>query len=109
MKRNQTYPWGEMEWLAGVDVGNATSVSVATMLVRPGEVSERHRHPNCDEAILVQRGQLLLELNGTTLRYDAGQCVVVPAGSAHRVQNVGSEDLFLVLSYGAGQRVYEAC
>lgn len=104
-----TYPWGEMEWLASAELGNATSVSVARMRVRPGGVAERHRHPDCDEVVSVQAGTLDLELDGVRTAHAVGDCLVIPSGCAHQVRNASKDDLLLLLTYGSGQRMYEPC
>ena len=108
-RAKQEFPWGHMEWLASSEIGNTTTLSVARMRVRPQGISERHRHPNCDEVVVVQKGVLSLDLDGTTTRYAAGGFVVVPAGCAHRIENGESDELLLLLSYGAGTRIYEPC
>jgi quercetin dioxygenase-like cupin family protein len=98
-----------MEWLAGLGTGNATAVSIARMVLQPGMTSERHRHPNCEEAILVEQGQVVVHIDGVTSTHSAGDCVVVPPDCPHHLQNDGSTDVQLLLVYGAGQRVYERC
>lgn len=105
----QQYEWGEMVWLAGAEVGNATAVSVARMRVHPGGISERHCHPNCEEVILVERGQADIEVDFVHSRCEPGDVVVVPEGAAHHVANVGTQELSLILSYGTGLRVYQPC
>jgi mannose-6-phosphate isomerase-like protein (cupin superfamily) len=108
MKTKVAYPWGEMEWLAAAELGNAASLSVARMWIRPGGLSERHRHPNCDEAIFVQKGRLTIDIDGIQSQHEGGDCVVVRNGATHQIKNGGSVVLQLLLCYGAGQRVYEA-
>ncbi len=103
----QKYSWGEMVWLANSELGTSESVSVARMRVTPGGITERHCHPNCDEVVLVLEGKGELELDGSRYELGVNDCRVIPAGSAHLVRNVGSQDLLLVLSYGSGRRIYE--
>jgi len=98
-----------MEWLAGSEMQNASTLSVARMFVLPGAESERHRHSNCEEAILVVAGSAEFELGADSSRHLPGECTVVPAGTAHRVRNVGDAELELLLMYGAGEREYEPC
>jgi mannose-6-phosphate isomerase-like protein (cupin superfamily) len=109
MKKTQKHPWGEMDWLANSELGSSESVSVARMRVAPEGITERHRHPNCDEVVLVLEGKGELELDGKSFNLAPGDCRVVPAGRSHLVRNVGSQELLLVLSYGSGQRIYEPC
>jgi len=105
----QTYAWGRMDWLASAEVGNASGLSLARMYVKPEGVSERHRHANCEEIVMVQAGVLEMERDGTVAEHHAGEVIVIPVGCAHQVRNAGSEELVLLLTYGAGRRAYEAC
>ena len=105
----KTYPWGRMEWLAGSELQNASSISVAKMFVLPGEESEQHRHSNCEEAIVVLRGSVLVHRAERSSVHSAGDCIVVPTGISHRLKNVGEVEAELILSYGAGERRYEPC
>jgi len=98
-----------MDWLVSAEVGNASGLSMARMYVRPNGKPERHRHSNCEEIVLVQQGLLEIERDGVVTRHQSGDVVVIPAGSAHRVQNAGAAELVLLLTYGAGRRVYEPC
>lgn len=91
------------------ELGGSEAVSVARMRVMAGEVTERHRHPNCDEVVLVLEGKAELEVEGIRSELAAGDCQVIPAGCAHLVRNAGELELLLVLSYGSGRRIYEPC
>ncbi|HEX6533678.1 MAG TPA: cupin domain-containing protein [Gemmatimonadaceae bacterium] len=49
-----------------------------------------HRHPRSDELFLVVEGILEIELaDGRTLRLEAWQSAVVPAGTVHRTRGIG--------------------
>jgi mannose-6-phosphate isomerase-like protein (cupin superfamily) len=109
MKKTQKHPWGEMDWLANSELGSSESVSVARMRVAPEGITERHRHPNCDEVVLVLEGKGELELDGKSFNLAPGDCRVVPAGRRHLDRNVGSQELLLVHTYGSGQRISEPC
>lgn len=102
------YSWGRMEWLAGLELRNATTISVARMFMLPRAVSEAHRHPNCEEAILVARGRVEIQVGDRRSTRVAGDCVVVAPGAVHRLENLGSEDAELTLMYGSGRREYES-
>ncbi len=105
----ETYPWGKMEWLSGSEIGNASSISVARMFVLPGAQSESHRHSNCEEAIVVVKGEVEVQRDAQSSRHSSGECVVVPAGAAHRLRNIGETEAEVMLMYGAGKRKYEKC
>lgn len=107
MTRTETHDWGRMEWLADAELG-ARSVSVARMILAPGAAGQRHRHDNCEEAILVLSGSVELELDAQRRQLSAGECVVAPVGVAHALSNVGDTEAELVLFYGSGARMYAA-
>lgn len=98
-----------MDWLADSEIGSSETVSVARMRVTAGGVTERHRHPNCDEVVLVLEGKAEFEVGGIHSELKVGDCRVIPAGRTHLVRNAGMQDLLLVLSYGSGKRIYESC
>lgn len=85
-----------MEWLANSDLGGSEEVSVARMRVRAGGITERHRHPNCDEIVLVLEGKGELEVDGIPSELTFGDCRVIPAGRAPVVRNTEIQDLLLV-------------
>lgn len=103
------YHWGSMVWLAGAGVGNAQKVSVARMQMLPGGEAPGHRHPNCEEVIVVVRGSVEVRVAGESFRPPSGECVVVPEGAVHSVANVGQDEAELILTYSAGARQYEPC
>lgn len=66
--------------------GESTDGTLAVLgCEMPAAASGRplHRHPGSDETFLVQDGELLLHLDGTTHRLAAGDVAFVPRGSAH--------------------------
>lgn len=101
--------WGSMVWLAGSEVGNAKDISVARMQMLPGGEAPGHRHPNCEEVIVVVRGSVEIRVVGEVFRRASGQCAVVPEGAAHSVANIGPDEAELILTYSTGARVYEPC
>ena len=43
-----------------------------------------HAHPDTDELFLVIAGEMAIEFKDTICRLKAGDCIVVPRGTAHR-------------------------
>ncbi|MER7760984.1 cupin domain-containing protein [Streptomyces sp. NPDC097619] len=52
-----------------------------------------HVHEAHEEAFLVLRGELTLDVDGRTVRIGAGEYALVPRGAVHRPYNTGSEEV----------------
>lgn len=111
-KHKAAGPWGSLVWMAN-QVLSGSSVTVARLILTAGQstygqADEKHRHPNADEVIYLFRGQVdvLVGEERTLLR--PGDALTVPANLVHRIENVGSEDAEMTLSYSSGNREYVA-
>ena len=73
------------------------ALSLALARVSPGVTTQLHALREIDECYLVIEGTGQVEVDGTgpsTIgRFDV---VVIPAGKAQRVQNIGAEDLLFI-------------
>jgi mannose-6-phosphate isomerase-like protein (cupin superfamily) len=43
-----------------------------------------HKHDNEDELFLVIKGELLIELEGETIKLKKNECIIIPKGIKHR-------------------------
>ena len=99
--------WGSLVWMAN-RVLSGSSVAVARLILTAGQSTygqsdKKHRHPNADEVIYLFRGKV----EETTL-LQPGDAFTVPANLVHRIENVGSGDAEMTLSYSSGDREYVA-
>jgi mannose-6-phosphate isomerase-like protein (cupin superfamily) len=106
--RVDSHDWGTMTWLADAEAGGTTTVSVARMVLHPGQHSPLHHHPNCEEIVLLESGEVSHQLDGSPVQHEAGTCVIIPAGVAHTTRNLGSAPARLFITYGAPVREYVA-
>jgi quercetin dioxygenase-like cupin family protein len=104
--------WGSLVWMAN-QLLSGSSVAVARLILSTGQstygqAGKKHRHPNADEVIYLFRGKVDVLVGEETTLLQPGDALTVPANLAHRIQNVGSEDAEMVLSYSSGNRDYVA-
>ena len=69
------------KWLAGHEHGS-TELSVLSNTVEPNVAVPRHFHAY-EEVILVQEGQIWVDLDGARLSATPGKAVIVPPNTPH--------------------------
>ena len=99
--------WGAMCWLVEDRLVPGADVSVARMTINAESVSPAHRHPNCNETIVLLSGSVTCIVDDREYPIEAGDAVFVPRGSAHAIRNETSLAAVAMLTYSAGARVYE--
>ena len=98
---------GAEVWLANESLTGA-SLSVIRLLPRPGQSGGRHRHPNADEVIRLFRGTVRVHTPTEAILLQPGDGLTILAGLTHQIENVGSEEAEMSLSYSSGDRKYVA-
>jgi mannose-6-phosphate isomerase-like protein (cupin superfamily) len=91
-----TLDGSEIRELAGVPSANAVNQSLAEATVPPGARTERHFHRRSEEIYLFTAGAGRMALADEERDIRAGDCVVIPPGTAHQLHNTGSEPLVLL-------------
>ena len=107
-RRIESHDWGTMTWLADATTGAASTVSVARMVLNPGQSSPLHHHPNCEEVVLLESGTVVHEIGGVLVEHEPETCAVIPSGSAHFTKNIGASAARLLVTYGSPSREYVA-
>lgn len=69
------------QWLSGSEHG-ARSVSVLRNWVEPGVTISRHFHDQ-EEIVLVEQGEIWVEIDGIRHQAASGQTVIIPPRAAH--------------------------
>jgi quercetin dioxygenase-like cupin family protein len=69
------------KWIAGRDQGT-TAVSVLSNTVEPRVSVPRHFHEH-EEVVLVEEGQIWVEIDGARVAAEPGQAVIIPARAVH--------------------------
>lgn len=97
-----------MEWLIDDASHGQAGFSLARMTVLGGKCSQAHRHPDCNEALVLLEGACEAVLDGQTISMQPGQSVFVPQGSTHAVRNRDKNHAaVLLVCYSSGTRSYE--
>jgi quercetin dioxygenase-like cupin family protein len=81
--------------LTPTTVGASTGFLGAATL-EPGESISEHYHPYSEEFLYLVRGQLSISLDGIALEVSAGEALLIPKYSRHRLQNDAAEPAYVV-------------
>jgi mannose-6-phosphate isomerase-like protein (cupin superfamily) len=86
----------EIRELAGIPSGNAANQSLAEATVPPGGETEEHHHRASEEIYFFTQGNGRMRLGDEESEVAAGDTVVIPPGTRHKLWNTGSEPLRLL-------------
>jgi mannose-6-phosphate isomerase-like protein (cupin superfamily) len=82
--------------LAGPSWTDARNQSLAEATVPPGGETSEHFHPRSEELYYFVAGQGRMRLGDEEADVGAGDCVVIPPGTAHKLWNPGPAPLVLL-------------
>ena len=82
--------------LAGIPSGNAVNQSLAEATVPPDGETFEHFHRVSEEIYYFTSGAGRMRLGDEEADVSAGDCVVIPPGTPHKLLNPGSEPLVLL-------------
>jgi quercetin dioxygenase-like cupin family protein len=92
--------FGSVQWAVreGDPPGAEQTVGLATF--DAGKSNVQHIHPNCEEVVYVLEGEVEHTLGAQSIRLGAGDLIVVPRGTPHRLLNRSLEPVraFIVFS-----------
>ena len=97
--------WVDMrvQFLIDERTAGSTELVVGRTLLPPGARHDRHRHPNCDEFLIVMSGSGEIYTDDGREPAAAGDVVFTPAGHWHGFDNTSQEDVLLIWGWrGAG-------
>jgi mannose-6-phosphate isomerase len=84
-------PWGTFTVL-----DEAPTHKVKRIEVLPGKRLSYQRHTRRSEHWMAVSGRARVTLDGAEILIGAGQTVDIPAGTAHRIENIGETDLVFI-------------
>jgi mannose-6-phosphate isomerase-like protein (cupin superfamily) len=82
--------------LAGIPSGNAVNQSLAEATVPAGGETVEHLHRVSEEIYLFTAGAGRMRLDGEEAPVQAGDMIVIPPGTAHKLWNPAGEPLVLL-------------
>ena len=96
----QSLDWGGLGWISRPSSTGAGRLTVLDVTLEPGHGHDFHKHPEQEEVIVVQSGEIEQWLEGerTTLR--PGEAVFIGAGTVHASFNTAGETARLTVSLG---------
>jgi len=74
----------------------AQNQSLAEASVQAGEETSEHYHPRSEELYYFVAGEGRMRLDRDETQVTAGDCVVIPPGTPHKLWNTGTEPLILL-------------
>ena len=84
-------PWGFYTVLA-----DEPDYKVKRIVVYPGQRLSLQKHQKRAEHWFVVSGEGIVTLDGQRLNKKGGESVKIPCGSAHRIENPGTDDLSFI-------------
>jgi len=110
-QRAETYAGGTMRLVSEREFPISTTMTGALLRIKPGGLRELHWHPNADEWQYYVRGRGRMTVFGShgrarTDEFAAGDVGYVPQGYGHYIENLGSEELEVVIVLNNG--IYES-
>jgi oxalate decarboxylase len=106
-QRAETFTGGTMRVVSQREFPLSATVTGALLRIKPGGLRELHWHPNADEWQYYIAGRARMTVFGShgrarTDQFESGDVGYVPQGYGHYIENIGSEDLEVLLALNNG-------
>jgi quercetin dioxygenase-like cupin family protein len=93
----------QVQFLIDEQTAGTDQLVFGRTVLPPGAKHDRHRHPRCDEFLLVLSGRGEVYTDDGTEPSAAGDVVFTPAGHWHGFDNTGPDEVLLIWGWrGAG-------
>lgn len=101
--------WGTLDWIAHPPNTGASQITFIRVALTPGGGHNFHKHPDQEEVIYVNKGQIIQWLEGTKRTLNPGDTIFIPAGVVHASFNEasGPAEMLVVLGPCVGETGYE--
>ena len=91
---------GDLRAMLTPTTSDATSGFMGMAIMQAGERIAEHYHPYSEEFVLVVRGELEVDLDGTAYELAPDQGLLIPKNMRHRFRNVGGAEARMVFHLG---------
>jgi quercetin dioxygenase-like cupin family protein len=103
LRRDEGWIDMQVQFLIDARAAASDKLVVGRTVLPPGARHERHRHPNCDEFLVVMTGRGEIYTDTGREPSQAGDVVYTPRGHWHGFDNTSDEDVLLIWGWsGAG-------
>jgi putative monooxygenase len=91
---------GDIRAVLSPKTAGSTSGFGGVATIGPGDRISEHYHPHSEEFVYLIRGQLDAQLDDVSHPVKAGQGLLIPINTRHRLVNDGDEEAFFVFHLG---------
>ena len=97
--------WGTLQWLVTGQGGSSQAMTLGRVTIKPGMANPHHHHPNCEEILYVEAGEVEHTLpDGGTVKMKPGDAIVIPQGVWHHARNIGQDEVIVIVSFNDAWR-----
>ena len=83
----ESFPWGNMNWLAGPPITPSALLRVARVQIKPNCVWSFHQHPDMEEVIIVTSGKVEQWIDQKSQVLHTGESATIPQNIVHATFN----------------------
>lgn len=92
--------WGTLDWIAHPPNVGSSYITFIRVSVLPGGGHNFHKHPDQEETIYVNKGQIVQWLEEEKRTMNVGDTVFIPADVVHASFNEGDEPAEMIVFLG---------
>ena len=100
----ESFPWGNMNWLAGPPITPSGLLHVARVQIKPNCVWSFHRHPDMEEVIIVTKGQVQQWIDQKSQTLQVGESATIPQNIVHATFNNEMEPADVIMIHCPARR-----
>jgi quercetin dioxygenase-like cupin family protein len=98
--------FGRVEWAVRAGRPDGAEQMVALAVFEPGGSNAEHYHPNCEEIVYVLDGEVEHTLGDESTTLWAGDLIVVPRDTRHRIINDSSKACRMLVVFSSPDRQF---
>lgn len=106
-KAKRVEDWGTLRWVASKPIAGINGLTLGRVVIKKGKANPPHRHPNCDELLLLTKGKLRHVVGRKSFTLNAGDTLVIPKNAVHWAKSTGRTDAEMIVAYNSGRREFK--